>query len=383
MLAQFSLLYCQSCLTPNTRPNGKFNSDGICTACEYYDQVRLSDFDLRLAELQNIVSRLTKHRKNKKWNCIVGVSGGKDSTRQALWVRDKLGLRPLLVSVMYPPRQISDVGTRNISNLINLGFDCVSICPAPRSSQELVREAFFRFANWNKATEMALFSGVPQVALDKGIDLILWGENGALQVGDTGVLASNMWDGDRLRHGDTLDGGDLTWLIDAVVSVNRVAMYTFPDERVLNANQIRTIFLGPAWSDWSSKTNSEIALLHGFSPRDDSPQNTGDIYGTEMIDEDWMVVNSLMKYYKLGFARGTEQANSLIRSGAITRDAGINLAEKQDSVCGDYYLESFCRYINISVLEFWEVIRKFANPGLFEIGEGAPRPLFKPGIGII
>ena len=129
--------------------------------------------------------------------------------------------------------------------------------------------------------------------------------------------------------------------------------------------------------------NSQVSLAHGFLPRDDAAKNTGDIYGTEMIDEDWMIVNNLLKYYKLGFARGTEQANSLIRSGTITRDAGIKLAETHDSVCGDYYLESFCRYINISVSEFWQVVRKFANQELFERGEGVPRPLFKPGIGII
>ena len=59
----------------------------------------------------------------RKFDCIIGVSGGKDSTRQALWVRDKLKLRPLLVSIAYPPEQITERGADNISNLIELGFD--------------------------------------------------------------------------------------------------------------------------------------------------------------------------------------------------------------------------------------------------------------------
>jgi hypothetical protein len=284
---------------------------------------------------------------------------------------------------MYPPIQISEVGAQNLSNLIEQGFDCVSIAPAPRLSRKLVREAFFRFANWCKATEMALFAGVPRVALERGIDLILWGENGAIQVGDTGVRSPSLWDANRLRHSNTLAGGDLDWFLDVSGSIDKLSMYQFPDQHSLERNQINTIFLGPAWSDWSSTVNSEIALLNGLTLRTDQPSNTGDMYGTEMIDEDWTIVNNLMKYYKLGFSRGTEQANSLIRGGVITREEGIEIAERQDSACGDHYLESFCRYINISPTEFWEVIRRFANPKLFEIADGAPRPLFRPGIGII
>ena len=53
------------------------------------------------------------------------MSGGKDSTRQALYVRDKLGLRPLLACLSYPPQQVTERGVNNLSNLIELGFDTV------------------------------------------------------------------------------------------------------------------------------------------------------------------------------------------------------------------------------------------------------------------
>jgi N-acetyl sugar amidotransferase len=378
---RFDLIYCTACLTPNTRPNGQFNAMGICSACEYYSSIESTDFDLRIFELRSKISELTSHRKSRKWDCIVGVSGGKDSTRQALWVRDKLGLRPLLVSVMYPPMQVSEIGARNLSNLISLGFDCVAIGPAPQLSRQLVREAFFRFANWCKATEMALFAGVPQVALERGIDLILWGENGAIQVGDYGVYGSDIWDGNQLRNSNTLAGGELEWFLEVSGSLDKLAPYRFPDATKLRKNQVQTIFLGPAWSDWSNTNNSQIALVHGLSIRDDEFSNTGDMYGTEMIDEDWTIVNNLLKYYKLGFSRGTEQANSLIRSGVISRAEGIQIAQQQDPACGNKYIANFCSYIDIEESEFWTVVRKFANPELFKIGTGKPQPLFRPGIG--
>ena len=84
--------YCKTCLSPDTRPNARFNEQGICIACSYSEASRDIAYEARLKELRGIVQRLTKRRKYQEYDCIVGVSGGKDSTRQALWVREKLGL---------------------------------------------------------------------------------------------------------------------------------------------------------------------------------------------------------------------------------------------------------------------------------------------------
>jgi len=376
--------YCKTCLTPDTRPNGRFNSDGICIPCEYSSKSTTVNFDERLAELRKITNKISSRDRNKKWQCIVGVSGGKDSTRQALWTREKLGLNPLLVSVAYPPKQITQIGADNLSNLISLGFDVLTLGPAPRLSCELVREAFFRFCNWLKATEMALFSGVPRIAIEKKIPLILWGENPALQIGDMGTLGASIWDGGNLSNSNTIAGGELGWFIETAGDITRLPMYVYPSKQEMVRNRVQTIFLGPAWPDWSSETNSRIALAHGIRYRGGDPRLTGDLLGTRMVDEDWTIVNMLLKYYKLGFSRGTEQANAAIREGLITRDEGVLMAETYDEACGQEYIESFCKYININETEFWSVIKKFANPILFDCSAGrVPRKKFKVGVGLI
>jgi N-acetyl sugar amidotransferase len=376
--------YCKSCLTPDTRPNGKFNINGICIPCEYSNKTLNISFEERFNELRKITNKLSARNRNKRWQCIVGVSGGKDSTRQALWVRDKLELNPLLVSVVYPPRQISQVGADNLSNLMSLGFDVLSLGPAPALSRELVREAFFRFCNWLKATEMSLFSGVPGIAIERKIPLILWGENPALQIGDMGTLGASIWDGSNLANSNTIAGGDLGWFLDVAGDLKRLPMYAYPQKEIMIKNRVQTIFLGPAWPDWSSETNSRIALTHGIRYRGGDPLLTGDLLGTRMVDEDWTIVNMLLKYYKLGFSRGTEQANAAIREGLISRDEGIKLAEMYDEACGDEYIESFCKYIKIKESIFWETVRKFANPKLFDISIGArPVKKFQVGVGLL
>ena len=287
------------------------------------------------------------------------------------------------MSVVYPPRQISEAGVKNLSNLTKIGFDTLCLGPAPILSKQLVKYAFYNFGNWLKATELALFSGVPQIAVEKKIPLILWGENPALQVGDHAILGSSIWDGNNLIRGNTLSGGDLSWFLKVAKSMNKLNMYKFPDKKELNKSGVKTIFLGPAWENWSSENNAIISLAHGLSYRDDKPENTGDLIKARMVDEDWTIINMLLKYYKFGFSRGTEQASVLIRSGQISREEGVRIAEKYDTACSKKYILSFCKYLSIREYEFWSVLKKFTNKKLFDVNNKIPKKKFKVGYGLI
>ena len=85
--------YCSICLQPNTRPNSYFTNEG-CPACNYHNALKNVDWEERFSQLENLIKKYPR-KKGQFFDCIIGVSGGKDSTRQALWARDKLGLNPL------------------------------------------------------------------------------------------------------------------------------------------------------------------------------------------------------------------------------------------------------------------------------------------------
>ena len=71
--------YCQRCILPNTRPGIQIGSDGICNACVGHDEKdKLIDWDKRKAAFEKIVDEAK--RRDKGYDCIVPVSGGKDST---------------------------------------------------------------------------------------------------------------------------------------------------------------------------------------------------------------------------------------------------------------------------------------------------------------
>ena len=163
--------YCKVCLENNLRPNVIFNN-GLCPSCYYIKRNENEIFwNKRLDLLKEVIQKYKNL--NNEFDCIVGVSGGKDSVRQALWVRDKLKMNPLLVCLSYPPQQVTNIGAENISNLINLGFDVIISSLAPKTWKNLMKESFLKFANWAKSTELALFSSVPQAAIKFNIPLLL------------------------------------------------------------------------------------------------------------------------------------------------------------------------------------------------------------------
>lgn len=376
-IEKFDLRYCVSCLNSNLRPNSNFGADGICSACNFAEKNRQEYFPERLRELQSIVSKLKGNRR-AAYGAIVGVSGGKDSTRQALWVRERLGIEPLLVSVSYPPRQLTPTGAKNLSNLVELGFDCERILPAPKASRELFRHAFLQFGNAFIASEMALFGGVQKIALDRGVPLVLWGENPALQVGDFLTLGDSIWDGNNLRNMNTLSGGNYEWIRQLLESEGLMWPYSFPSIADMEG-RVDTVFLGPAWDNWSQLANAETAFLHGFHGSPLSTSVSGDFLGVGAVDDELVIINFYLKYAKFGFSRGTEVANDLIRGGKITREKGIEIAQELDPQLPESVLRDFLNYASISLQDFHTVVERFYNRDLFAFEAGNLIPRFTVG----
>lgn len=374
--------YCVKCLQPDTRPGIRFDSQGVCPACNYHASLAEVDWNERRRELDEIVNFGKAHNRSG-YDCIIGVSGGKDSTRQALFVKDVLKMNPLLVNLGYPPEQVSKRGVYNVANMISHGFDCISINPAPGIWRSLMRMGFFEYTNWCKSTELALFSSVPRLAIAYQIPLIWWGENAALQLGDLNVMGSSGSDGNSLRKMNTLGGGDITWLLSDVIRRDQVLQYAYPPEQEMEDAGLRITFLGYFWKDWSLVDNANFSALRGLDIRKEKPWDIGDPLGVTSLDEDWVTFNQMIKYLKFGFGRVTDYINEDIRNGRMTREHGIELAERYDGTCSPRYIESFCAYIGISVNQFWQQVDKSVNLALFvKDGPGRYRARFKVGEGL-
>ena len=229
---------------------------------------------------------------------------------------------------------------------------------------------------------MALFSYVPQLAIRYKIPLILWGENPGLQLGDLMTLGKNGYDGNNLRYMNTLKGGAVDWMTESGIDSNQILPYLYPSPEEFDFHQLQIVYLGWFLGDWSLVNNGLYSVIEGLEIRDDDVSNTGDLYGVTSLDEDWVTLNQMIKYYKYGFGRVTDYANEEIRYKRMTRETAITLVEKYDDSCNEKYIESFCEYIEIPVSKFWQQVRQSVNTDLFSIkSNGSIKRKFEVGVG--
>ena len=138
-------------------------------------------------------------------------------------------------------------------------------------------------------------------------------------------------------------------------------------------------FLGWFLGDGSLKRNAAFSSVNGLKHRYDPAEISGDIEGFNNLDEDWHLMNQMVKYYKFGFGKVTESVCERIRTGEISRKDGIKLIESFDGKCGQKYIESFCKYIGTTEEIFWMQVRKSLNKKLFEIKGRKIIPKFRVG----
>jgi N-acetyl sugar amidotransferase len=373
------IFWCKECVEPNTRPTTTFDDAGVCRACRNVSSA--ASVVINWADRKKTLNEIVAWAKSKNvsgYDCIIGVSGGKDSTRQALFARE-IGLKPLLVACVYPPEQQTDRGVANLSNLISLGFDTIMVAPAPKISKELMRHCFQAFGNIFNATELAIYSSLPITAIAYNIPLILLGENPGLAWGTD--VGSSDHSGNRMKYTNTLKGGNPRQFAPDNIDDRDLYWYYYPEDSEMDRAQLQIVYLGYFLEDFNDHTNARVAIEHGMTIRtgpDGDPMNMGGIYPTVALDDDFVIANQMFKYLKFGFGKATQEIGSAIRHGKMTREQGIQLVKQLDGRCGEFYLRKLCSYLEMTESELWEIADKYVNRKLFERGpDGKWKPSFE------
>lgn len=374
--------YCKKCLQPDTRPGILFDDEQICYACRYEESKNKIDWKAREQELKQIAEEAKAERKKRNiaYDCVIGVSGGKDSTFQAVYAKEKLGLHPLLVNCA--PDEITEVGRKNIDNLNRLGFDIISIHNDPNIAKRLARKSFFEKGNIVVASEYCLWASAYIIADKFNIPLIIQGENAALTLGTAGIqeTTENAYSVVQL---DTLKGADAKALIQGEedLDIDDVYFYRMPDIEGMAKKGIKAIFLQYYAKEWSQVYNADFSIARGLMGRtSENLHDIGRYRRYSALDADIVIVNQMIKYLKFGFGFATDEACYDIREGRLTREEAIWNVTEYDGKCGEHYIKEACDYLSITEKEFWEVVDRYVNRNLFEKNsEGKWVPKFKVG----
>lgn len=373
--------YCKKCLQPDTRPGILFNEEGICYACLYEEEKNRIDWDGRFNELQKIAddAKFKANKRGNSYDCVIGVSGGKDSTFQAVYCKEKLGLHPLLVNCA--PDEVTETGRKNIDNLNHLGFDIISLKLDPNVSKKLARKSFLEKGNIVTASEYCLWASAYIIADKFNIPLIVQGENAALTLG-AALNQEQTDDAFSVVQLNTLGGFNSDDLIDSVIGVDKedLYFYTMPDVESMKKKGIRAIFLQYYVKEWSQVANADFSIARGLSGRTDDLHEIGRYRRYTGLDCDLIMPNQMIKYLKFGFGFATDEAGYDIREGRLSREDAVWYVKEYDGCCGEKYIDLACDYLSITKDEFWSVVDRYVNRDLFEKDDkGKWHPKFNVG----
>ena len=170
--------YCVQCVIPDTRPNIVLDKSGVCNACRAHASKRSINWTDRERDFRAVVKNAKS--RSRGYDCVIPVSGGKDSTWQVVKCLEH-GLTPLAVTWKSPGR--TELGRRNLANLVSLGVDHVDYQINPKIERKLTLRALEKYGSSAIPMHLALFSIPVKLAVAFDIPLIVWGENSAFEYG--------------------------------------------------------------------------------------------------------------------------------------------------------------------------------------------------------
>jgi N-acetyl sugar amidotransferase len=349
--------YCKKCVTPNTRPRINFNEEGVCNACLFAEKKKQSDWEAKEQALKNLVAECISQAKERQYDCVIPVSGGKDSHYQTYYAKNLLLLNPLCVT--FTPFMPTEVGKKNLRNLIEaVGVDHISITPNPQIYAKLTRIMLEEHGDPFKPFLYGVFSGAARVAAEKKVPLFLYGENGETEYGgsedglymklDTkGVHARIQSDRAKFKTPEE-------WVAYEIPLRQLTPFLEPPPEQIQN---VRRIFMAD-YLPWNNNHHLHVALnvIGGFTLSE--TRTCGTYTHGSGIDDYLDEIYLWLTWPKFGYGRSTKYAAKDIREGKLTRERAKELIRLYDGEFPWHMFEMMLELLDMTESDFWAVVER-------------------------
>jgi N-acetyl sugar amidotransferase len=353
------MTYCRRCILPDTRPGIVIGPSGVCNACTFHESRPTIDWAARERAFGELVGRVKS--RGSRYDCLIPVSGGKDSTWQVVKCLE-WGLRPLAVTWKSPAR--TAIGQANLDNLVGLGVDHIDYQINPNVERKFMRATIERHGSPAIPMHLGLFNIPLTLATALDIPLVVWGENSAFEYGGDEAIANGFkldsaW---RRTHGVTAGTTAEDWVSDSLMR-GELTPYFGPSDEVLDARGVLAVFLG-YYYPWDPQATYQSARAHGFRAGT-AGARTG-YYDFADIDDDFISVHHYLKWHKFGITRSFDNLSLEIRHGRLTRDQAIDWLRRRGDETPHDDIRAMCRFIDRDIDWFMNIAERFRNHDIWK-----------------
>ena len=346
---------------PDTRPGISFNEEGVCSACLNYENRKNIDYKKRWEEFKLLCDKYRRMNGANGYDCMIAVSGGKDSHFQVYIMKEVMGMNPLLVTVEdnFP---MTRAGMHNLKNISEaFGCDIISMKPNIKAQKVIMR---YTFENYGKPTyfiDRYIYTYPLYMALKFNTPLLIYGENVGYEYGGAGAIETYSAR-DQIYNGVGYGIPTQEFLREGITMKDLNFFEPPTQEQIASLDPVYMSY----FVEWNSFKNYEIAKRYGFHDLTHEWNRTHHVEQMDQVDSRAYLVHSWLKYPKFGHASATDYCSRMIRYGLLTREEAIKLVKERDHALDPLCVRDFCEFLGYSEKEFWEIIDKQYNIDLFE-----------------
>jgi N-acetyl sugar amidotransferase len=358
--------YCKKCLYPSISVNLILDDEGICSACrmqEQFDDITDEFWSQKEMKFKELAEK-AKSKSHSNYDCVIPVSGGKDSYYQVHKALE-YGLKPLLVT--YHGNNYLPEGQRNLDRMREkLNVDCLVFGPSVDTLKKLNKGCFELMGDMNWHAHAGIKTYPMQIAVMMKIPLVIWGE--------ITWSISGMFDPDdyvqynkRTVFEHDMRGYTAKDMVEKIhgITLKDLAWLQMPSDKEIEEAGTIGIYIGNffKWDpnqhayDMKEKYGFEFAL-NPFERTYRKMSNLDDMHENGAHD--------YLKFIKFGYGRATDHTSKDIRSGYMDRDKGKEIVLKMDHIKPSD-LKRWYEYVGVSEDEFDTIADKFRDPRVWWI----------------
>lgn len=363
--------YCARCCYPaNAKPTIIFDDEGVCSGCRYHESRQQINWAEREALLRETLAehKARAREAGSPYDCIIPVSGGKDSHYQAYLMKVVYGMNPLLVTFNHSYN--TRLGNENLRNIVRqFGLDLIRFTVSPHAASRISRYMLKKVGDMTWHYHAGIRTFPFQIAVKYNTPLVILGEHGFAEL--TGLVSledlveHTKWS--RQEH--DMRGIEPHELIneESGITYHDIVPYIYPSDEDIERVGVRGLYMSNFYY-WDALTQAKkMHEEYGFKLHPGMRERTFLLHGK--IEDHANDVHDYLKYLKFGYGRATDDASMEIRHGRMTREEGIELVKKYDHVRPST-LDTYLQFMGISEQDFYDWIEPMRDESIWQKGAG-------------